>query len=249
MFDDIERGEYLRKLRCLNSELDIAKKEGALYLKEIASLKGQLAASSIDKAKSPSESRIVELKSNPTAMYQGIRTETLVALKLETAALLAQLAGKGETSVPLQSLRNAVTEHQRLEQVVIEKDKRMQRLKEVISTRFALLRLTEQVFAAKSSEFREAVYSLLGYRMDFLPNGRVRLSSMYAEKTDHAFLFDGEAGTMQLTGQQGGDDFMEAVGSLIKFWSEERHSIPGLLSAVTLELFEQGTTGRNSGWM
>lgn len=218
-FNDIERGEYLRKIRSLNAELEITKREDTLLRQELDGLKA---------TRSVGTQRILEYKENPTAKYQAIRTSTLTNLKTENAALVAELCGKGSVTVPIQTLRNAEQETRRLEGTIKQKEKMIQRLKEV--------------FSAKSSEFREAVYSLLGYKLDFLPNGRVRLTSMYAETTEHAFIFDGEAGTMQLSGgdeSQANASFMQAVGNLIKFWSGEKNSIPGMLSALTLELLEK----------
>ncbi|CCG84400.1 protein of unknown function [Taphrina deformans PYCC 5710] len=232
-FNEIERGEYLRKIRSLNAELEITKKEDVLIRKEMETLKAahKVLASASNPTGSPQQHRILQYKNNPTSTFQAIRTQTLKDLCVENDALLAELAGRGGPTVPIQSLRNAETEMRQLEDAIKQKEKLMRRLKEV--------------FSAKSSEFREAVYSLLGYKLDFLPNGRVRLSSMYAEQTDHAFIFDGEAGTMQLSGDEGGNGaFMASVDNLIKYWSGERNSIPGMLSALTLELLDKaGTEG------
>lgn len=69
-----------------------------------------------------------------------------------------------------------------MERVISEKEKRMTRLKEI--------------WTAKSLEFREAVYSLLGYKLDFLPNGRVRVTHMFAGNEDQSIEFDGEKGRL-----------------------------------------------------
>lgn len=224
-FNDIERGEYLRKIRSLTAELEIAKRENVLLHKELTALNMiKLAAS--DDTTSQSSNRVLQHRANPTSIYQAVRTQMLKDLRQENESLLAELTGKGAVSVPIQTLRNAETESRKLEELVKHKEKMNLRLKEV--------------FAAKSSEFREAVYSLLGYKLDFLQNGRVRLTSMYAGKAEYAFLFDGEAGTMKLCGDVSGDNtFMESIGNLIKYWSGEKNSIPGMLSALTLELLEK----------
>lgn len=46
-----------------------------------------------------------------------------------------------------------------------------------------------EVFKTTSHEFREAVYQLLGYKVDGLPNKIYRLSSLYAEAPDDHLLF------------------------------------------------------------
>lgn len=72
-----------------------------------------------------------------------------------------------------------------MEKVVADKEKRMQRLKEI--------------WTAKSMEFREAVFSLLGWKLDFLQNGRVRVTHMFAgNSVDQSIEFDGEKGKLKL---------------------------------------------------
>lgn len=219
-FHDIERGEYLRKIRALNSELEIAQRKVDLLEQEVMAF---------NRAKQTHEAttmRILQHKSNPTSVYQAIRSQTLEDLRKENESLLAQMAGGTIVTVPIQTLRNVQNEVKRRDDVIAQKEKMILRLREV--------------FGAKSSEFREAVHSLLGYKLDFLQNGRVRLTSMYAGKAEYAFLFDGEAGTMQLCGDAGADGALtDSIGNLIKFWSGEKNSIPGMLSALTLELLEK----------
>lgn len=71
-----------------------------------------------------------------------------------------------------------------MEKVVADKEKRMQRLKEI--------------WSAKSMEFREAVFSLLGWKLDFLQNGRVRVTHMFAGNSeDQSIEFDGEKGELK----------------------------------------------------
>ncbi|KAL1916480.1 uncharacterized protein VTP21DRAFT_5671 [Calcarisporiella thermophila] len=134
-----------------------------------------------------------------------------------------------EDLVPRMSFVRLKDENQRLENLVAEKDKRMMRLKEVYKT--------------KAQEVREAVFSLLGYKLDILENGRVRLTSIYSEKDDHSFVFtseDNDSGTMQLIGG-GNMQYVRSLENHIKFWVVERGSIPAFLSTVTLELFEKTT--------
>ena len=119
-----------------------------------------------------------------------------------------------------------------------DKEKRMMRLK--------------QIWSAKSLEFREAVASILGFKMDFMPNGRVRVTSMFYSGGDehehgdeqgeagHSIVFDGEQGTMKVSG--GPDSpFKREIKDLIRFWVEERKEIPCFLAAMTLEFYEKTT--------
>jgi mitotic spindle assembly checkpoint protein MAD1 len=89
------------------------------------------------------------------------------------------------------------------------------------------------------------VFSLLGYRLDFLQNGRVRCTSMFSTSTDQAFIFDGEEGTMQLVSQEAAEknrEWFEGVKNLVDFWVNERETIPCFLAALTLELFDRSTS-------
>ena len=176
--------------------------------------------------------RIIELRSNPTADAAAIRTATLSALRHENTALLAQLEGNYNAKVvPISTLENARQDIKDMEKRVAEKEKRMTRLKEI--------------WSAKSLEFREAVASVLGWKMDFMPNGRVRVTSMFypgdeGEGEGNSIIFDGENGTMKISGGPNGPFALEIKG-LIRFWVEERKEIPCFLAAMTLEFYERTT--------
>lgn len=62
-------------------------------------------------------------------------------------------------------------------------------LKERIKSHERQNQRLKEVFKTTSHEFREAVYTLLGYKVDGLPNKIYRLSSMYAEAPDDHLLF------------------------------------------------------------
>ena len=129
--------------------------------------------------------RILQLKDNPTAREQAVKVSQLKALQQENADLLAQLEGRGEEirMVPLATLENIRAEVKAMGKAVAEKEKRMMRLKEI--------------WSAKSSEFREAVFSLLGWKLDFMQNGRVRVTHMFGD-VSQSIEFDGEKGLFYL---------------------------------------------------
>lgn len=69
----------------------------------------------------------------------------------------------------------------------------------------------------------------------------MRLKSMYSEADDHSFIFtsnDGDMGMMKLAGG-GNTEYMNSMQNQIRFWVNERDSIPAFLSSVTLELFDR----------
>lgn len=105
--------------------------------------------------------------------------------------------GGGGGMVPRESWERMERERDALEEVVRQRDKRLLRLQEVrhllITLYFvpyspyfpsSLASLTlgsfvRQVFKAKSQEFREAISSILGFKLAFYPNGQVRVTSQY----------------------------------------------------------------------
>lgn len=106
-----------------------------------------------------------------------------------------------------------------------------------------------QIFALKSKEFLESVYSLLGWRIKFDENGDVRLQSMYAPKGKMGLTIkfsstEGHFGTMLMTG-----GMSKGLADARKYWVEERQSVPGFLAQVTLEVFEKTTIGRLAGYV
>ncbi|KAJ9648828.1 coiled-coil domain-containing protein mad1 [Coniosporium tulheliwenetii] len=217
-------GELRRKNRQLQDTISALQTRNALLDKELAALHSQLSS-----LKSASRTRILELRSNPTADAEALKTSTLNALREENRALLAQLENRHTSEnvatplVPAATLTVLRNELDAMTLEVASKEKRMLRLK--------------QIWSAKSAEFREAVASILGYKMDFMPNGRVRVTSVFypgEEEGENSIVFDGENGTMK-------SEFAGEIRELIEFWVEGRKDIPCFLAAMTLEFYERFT--------
>jgi mitotic spindle assembly checkpoint protein MAD1 len=161
----------------ITTEISQLRKHDILSKKEIQALHHRLSCMQ------GTSTRILQLKDNPTSREQAVKLSQLTALREENRALLAQVEGRVEDIgkvVPVSTLENARADVRSMEKVVAEKEKRMMRLKEI--------------WSAKSLEFREAVYSLLGWKIDFMPNGRVRVTHMFAGNEEQTIEFDGEAG-------------------------------------------------------
>lgn len=103
-----------------------------------------------------------------------------------------------------------------------------------------------QVFTAKSSEFREAIASILGLKLAFYPNGQVRVTSVY--DLCASFVFQpapksasssesGEGAKMQLIAQ--GEGGPQELPQLMRYWVEEEQCIPGFLASITLGCWEK----------
>ncbi|KAL9005694.1 MAG: hypothetical protein Q9188_001553 [Gyalolechia gomerana] len=232
-------GQLSRKNRTLQDTLSTLQTTNAQLSADLSASTTQLHSLQKD-----SRTRILSLRSNPTSDYLSLRQAEIDGLRAENKALLAQFvpsthADSSSTpstpvqTVPVHTLNNARAELKALETVVAEKEKRMLRLK--------------QIWSLKSLEFREAVASLLGWQMDFLPNGRFRLTSIFrpggeesAEGGNTGLIFDGETGTMKIAG--GPDSaFGREVRPLVRFWVEERKEVPGFLSACTLQFYDEST--------
>ncbi|KAK9324763.1 spindle assembly checkpoint component Mad1 [Lipomyces orientalis] len=224
--DDDRMGELLRRNRKLQDECTALMNKEELARKEIAVLEKRIAA--LEQAKK-AQVRVLELRDNPAAKDQIVKRKMLDVLQNENNSLLAQLHGRREDIgqvVGVNTLDRLKLEMKELETLVEEKEKRMKRLKEI--------------WSAKSMEFREAVYSLLGYKLDFLPNNKVRATSMFATSDEESFTFDPELGTMKLS-SRADSPFAQECSNLIQFWVQERREIPCFLAALNLELYDKTT--------
>ncbi|KAJ3920830.1 MAD-domain-containing protein [Lentinula edodes] len=196
----------------------------------------------------PPNTRVLEMKDNPHAEWEMSHTAVLERLKGENQALLKRLidieavlkeAGAAQASqasetksdvsvstlVPRESLDIAVKDKEDLEDVLKQKEKRLLRL--------------QQVFKAKSAEFREAIESIMGVKLAFYPNGQVRVTSLFDLNASFVFVSsqtEPNGMNMQLvaTGEGGPQDLPD----LMRYWIETEACIPGFLASITLECYE-----------
>jgi mitotic spindle assembly checkpoint protein MAD1 len=227
-----ENKSFRRKLRTAQEALAQSQKQTSLLEAELKANAKQLAH-----LKDTSRTRILELRSNPTADAEAIKLSTLRTLREENAALLAQVEGNvngiGKV-VPTSTLAAARLTIEELTQTIQQSDKKSLRLK--------------QIFKQKSLEFREAVASILGWKLDFMPNGRVKATSILyphhfgpdGEEEENSITFDGENGTMKVSGGPK-SVFAGEIRQAVEFWVEGRNEIPCLLAALTLEFYERTT--------
>jgi mitotic spindle assembly checkpoint protein MAD1 len=259
--EDNQVGPLLRKTKNLQSALSEAATKTSILETELQATKSQLKSIT-----SRTRTRILELRSNPTSNHEAIKTSTLTTLRTENAALLAQLRGSHNDHdlsnppalVPAATVDNLTQQLSCLQADVATAQKQTRRLREI--------------FGSKATEFREAVASILGYKINFLPNGKARITSTYCVRprrlanpttnnadasaaatqeddededaaaeqaeNDNSIIFDGEEGTMKFSGGQE-SPFAVEMKELVRFWVQERRSVPCFLAAVTLELFER----------
>jgi mitotic spindle assembly checkpoint protein MAD1 len=226
-------GPLLRKNKNLQIALQKMNQQSQLLATELQAAKSQLKS-----LRASSKTRILELRDNPTANAEALKMSTLTTLKAENTALLAQLRGEdmqGMKVVPVSTVDALKLDLQEMEKAVAEKEKRMRRLREI--------------WTDKAAEFRDVVASVLGYRVTFLPNGKVKVGSMFyggrkevgedeADENENYIMFDGEKGTMKISGGNDGS-FGKEVKELVDFWVKGKKEIPCLLAAMTLEFYEK----------
>ncbi|KJR82054.1 mitotic spindle assembly checkpoint protein MAD1 [Sporothrix schenckii 1099-18] len=254
--EDAQVGQLVRKTRKLQDELSAAQTAHRVLETELAVTREQLAAE-----KQAAGVRVLALRSNPTSDFEAVKRSTLAALKQENAELLAhiqshaaagtaaQKALKSGARAPLSALPPPSTAAPPFTTVPMSVLAAAQReiadaQAETASAQKASRRLKE-VWAAKSAEFKEAVESTLGWHVTFIPNGKMRVESVYypslsADENENSIVFDGERGTMKVGGGPR-SAFAQRIDDQIRFWVREKGCIPGFLAALTLEFCEEQT--------
>ncbi|KAI6111850.1 spindle assembly checkpoint component Mad1 [Pisolithus croceorrhizus] len=194
----------------------------------------------------PPGMRVLCLRDNPAQQWNDLRQSVLDRLKNENEALIKRLrdlennatvvesvvsTSKGDDLIPKESWDVLDSEKKELEETVKQKEKRLLRL--------------QQVFSAKSAEFREAITSILGFKLAFYPNGQVRLTSIY--DLSASFVFQpqnqghADGARMQLVAQ--GEGGPQDLPELMNYWVGEEQCIPGFLASVTLDCYDRTRGG------
>lgn len=191
--------------------------------------------------------RVLSLRNNPAQQWADLSQAAMDRLRGENEALLRRLKvleesgargaeqdAHAEELVPRESYDVVNKEKQHLEDELKKKEKRLLRL--------------QQIFHAKSAEFREAIASILGVKLAFYPNGQVRVTSQFDLHATFVFqpanagASEGGGMKMQLTAQ--GEEVPEEVPQLMRYWVEQEQCIPGFMASITLECYEKNKMER-----
>ncbi|ORX44885.1 MAD-domain-containing protein [Piromyces finnis] len=249
-FKDETISNYTNSLtsELLNADKEIQdlKKKNAMLLKENASLDKLVEKMEYSLGRgeyNPETTRVLQLAKNPELEDYSIRKATLDALRNENKALLKIIKKHNLNDNPsidevMNDNDDVAEEH--IENIPIETYKRLEIENNKIEELEKKLDRLKTVFRQKSKEYREVVYSLLGYRFDFLQDGRVKLTSMYSQNGNQSFVFassSNDSGSMELIG--GGKSYIQSLEKRIDYFVGQYGSIPGLLASVTLDLFNQ----------
>lgn len=230
-------GALSRKNKNLTIALQKTTQQSQLLATEL-----QAARSQLKSLRASTSVRVLELRDNPTAQHAAIKAETLRVLKQENAELMAQLRG-GDLNdvkvVPVSSLDALKLDLQAMEGVLADKDKRVRRQREI--------------WTEKAAEFRDVISSILGYRVTFQANGKVKVRSMYYKPTEEDeegeeeiaeedredyIEFDGEKGTMKIGGGRDGP-FGREIEEMVNYWVGQEQEIPVFLAAMNMEFYER----------
>ncbi|PNS15418.1 Spindle assembly checkpoint component mad1 [Sphaceloma murrayae] len=223
-------GSLRRKLRKMQDALSSVETKNAALANDLKASSTQLAA-----LRESSRTRVLEYSKNPTAQYEAVKMATLQTLRSENDALLAQLrnSSPAPAMVPAAVLDAMKLELAEKDSQMAQKDKKTLRLK--------------QIWSAKAQEFRDAISSTLGWEVTFLEHGKLKLSSRYyshsinletKEEEENFILFDGERGTMKISGGER-SRFAREIQEMVDFWVGGKGEVPCFLAAASLEFFER----------
>ncbi|GLB43068.1 putative mitotic checkpoint protein [Lyophyllum shimeji] len=242
LMEEVARAK--ERVREVEEQLKAAETQTAAHLEQIDNLeqtlfelKGEMAGG----RHVPPGVRVLEMRDNPARAWVDLREAAMERLRSENEALMKRLReveavapgpreGQAmeegrEELVPRASWELVNREKMELEEVVKQKEKRLLRLK--------------QVYNAKGAEFRDAIASILGVKLVFVPNGQVRVTSVY--DLCASFVFqpapqNGQQMRMQLVAQ--GDGGPQDLPEMMRFWIEKEQCLPGFMASVTLECYE-----------
>nr|XP_039264643.1 mitotic spindle assembly checkpoint protein MAD1-like [Styela clava] len=171
----------------------------------------------------PSKVKVFHLKMNPADMAH--KQSALEVSKLRAKCLkLEEKIHKLESNQDVTTTNIDVTQGKDFQEKLAASELKNQRLKEVFSKR---------IF-----EFRQACYTLTGFRIDSTADNQYKLVSMYAENEEDHLLFKSDSsGVMHLLET----NFSTSLDNLIKLHLHHQNSIPMFLSSITADLFSQQT--------
>lgn len=167
--------------------------------------------------------RILQLRDNPLLKDQFIKRKHLELLKRENSDLLQAIQSNENSdqeleSVPISVYKTLKFEIKQQEDELFNANKKFVRLKEV--------------FNKKSLDFIDVVNSLLGFRLEFQQDGKVKIISCF--KPEKSLLVDLNQNTLK----SNLDKDIENWENLLQFWVDQRGQIPCFLATITLKLWE-----------
>lgn len=165
--------------------------------------------------------RILQLRDNPLLKDQFVKRKQLDILKRENHDLLVDLQNKEDETIdkiPRSVYDSIAFDLKQKDDDLLKASKKFIRLKEM--------------FTMKSLEFTDVVNSLLGFRLEFQQEGKVKIFPCF--RPDRYLIADLSQNTLK---SNLNSDIQE-WDSLLHLWVEERGQIPCFLATLTLKLWE-----------
>lgn len=165
--------------------------------------------------------RILELRENPLMKNQFVKRKQLELLLQENKDLLAQLQSDiNVKTIPVSVYESLNFDIKQQEQEIFKANKKFTRLKEV--------------YNKKSLEFIEVVNSILGFKLEFRPDNKVKIYSCYMPKK--YLVVDLKRNTLE------SNLAVDNWDELLEIWIEKRGQIPCFLATITLQLWNASHT-------
>lgn len=165
--------------------------------------------------------RILQLRDNPLLKDQFVKRKQLELLKNENQDLLRGLEDGAET--PIDRVPRSV-----YESLAFDLKQRDEDLTKA-GKKFVRLR---EMYTKKSQEFIDVVNSLLGFKLEFQQEGKVKIFPCF--KPERYLIADLNQNTLK----SNLNSDLQEWDALLHLWVEERGQIPCFLAALTLKLWE-----------
>lgn len=173
--------------------------------------------------------RILQLRDNPLLKDQFVKRKQLELLKKENQDLLQELETGKEG--PMDRIPRSIYESLSFD--LKERDD------DLVKAGKKFIRLKE-MFTKKSQEFIDVVNSLLGFKLEFQQEGRVKIFPCF--KPERYLIADLNHNTLK---SNLNSDFQD-WDALLHLWVEKRGQIPCFLAALTLKLWEMSSNSQAS---
>eukprot|EP00038_Savillea_parva_P027925 m.62285 g.62285 ORF g.62285 m.62285 type:complete len:738 (+) comp8077_c0_seq1:26-2239(+) len=191
----------------------------------------------------PRTTKILHMRDNPISMGLAERAEELSRLRDDVARLNVQLQRSDAGLVTPRSAPGSAPgsggASSSVGDVSFSSDMagdlvKLQGQNKQLTTKLQRLK---EVYGKTVQDYRDALYQLIGYRIDQQAGNKYHLQSMYAEKEDDYLLFLHDEEGMQVLETP----FLLSVKDHAEMYLRKYSSIPALLASITLELVSKQT--------
>ena len=200
-------------------------------LEEInAALEQELERRAVKGDFNPEETMVLHMANNPMQQALERREHDMLEMREERDALRTrvQLLEEGQTKDLTIMVSNKMEGGERSEEISHMKE-------ELEKAELRKQRLME-AFKKTSSDFREVVYQLTGYRIDVLADHKYRMTPLYAESSaDHLLFQKAKSGEIQMLESE----YSLELGELMELHLEKQNSIPMFLAGLIRHLWRR----------